>query len=740
MFGAPQPPSAALPLVAVSGTVDELIVDDRVTGTTTHYLVLRAEGGKKFALDGTGLQALAKGAKVEVIGRPAGASLFVTDVRWVAPAPKTEPDSVATATVQGIVTVFHADYFAEGRGEYGLVVQGDDGQATPLSLAVVPESVRAGKSVIASGSIAADGFSLDVNDIIIVALPPPGFNGVAEAPTTNNVLVIPIKFTDSPASDAFTPTTIDTEFQTKVAPLYQEQSFDAQLLNVTVACKTTTPAGCAAHTSAGGWLLAGAATPANCNYTSVASLADSTATAAGYTLSNYKNRFYVMPYNSACGWAGLAYVGSPYQAWGNGYYQLWVTAHELGHNFTLWHSGSLYCPGQSIGPNCVGNYSVNEYGDPFDAMGNIYPGHFNAMQKSKLNWLPAGSVKTHSSGTASYTLSPIESPGQATYAVKISAASNRTYWIEYRQPIGFDSGFISNGAQVRVASPFEFPCTSCGSDDTQILDMSLGTAGVFSDAALLLGQTYIDGQYGIALNVTNVVTGSAGSLTLSVAIGSPPPTTTTLASSVNPSLVGSSVTFTATVTGTAPTGPVAFTDGGTTITGCGAVSLPAGSANSKIATCPTSAIPAGTRSIVATYAGDLSNSGSISAGLSQVVNKNLSTTGVVSSANPSVALATVSFTATVTGSGPTGPVTFADGGTAISGCAGVALVGSGNSKTATCSTAALIAGAHSIVATYSGDSSNNGSVSSSFAQLGIKASSGMNFVGNTGSTGTNTPW
>ena len=40
------------------------------------------------------------------------------------------------------------------------------------------------------------------------------------------------------------------------------------------------------------------------------------------------------------------------------------------------------------------------------------------------------------------------------------------------------------------------------------------------------------------------------------------PTTTTLASSLNPSTFGASVTFTATVTGTAPTGSVNFTDGG----------------------------------------------------------------------------------------------------------------------------------------------------------------------------------
>ena len=45
----------------------------------------------------------------------------------------------------------------------------------------------------------------------------------------------------------------------------------------------------------------------------------------------------------------------------------------------------------------------------------------------------------------------------------------------------------------------------------------------------------------------------------------PSPTQTTVSSSVNPSLFGQSVTFTATVTGTFPTGSVAFVDGSTTL-------------------------------------------------------------------------------------------------------------------------------------------------------------------------------
>ena len=98
--------------------------------------------------------------------------------------------------------------------------------------------------------------------------------------------------------------------------------------------------------------------------------------------------------------------------------------------------------------------------------------------------------------------------------------------------------------------------------------------------------------------------------------GAPPsPSTTTLASSANPSTAGTGVTFTASVTGLAPTGSVNFIDGSSAIAGCAAVALSGGSAQ-----CSTSALTQGTHSIVASYSGDANNAASQSALLSQVVN------------------------------------------------------------------------------------------------------------------------
>jgi M6 family metalloprotease-like protein len=93
------------------------------------------------------------------------------------------------------------------------------------------------------------------------------------------------------------------------------------------------------------------------------------------------------------------------------------------------------------------------------------------------------------------------------------------------------------------------------------------------------------------------------------------------------------------------------------------------------------------------------------------------TTVLTSSANPSLPGQSVSFTASVAGSGgtPTGTVTFNDGGSAL--CSSVALSGG----QAVCTTGVLGAGNRSIVALYSGDGLNSGSISATLTQVVLAA-------------------
>ncbi len=586
--------------VTTTGTVATLTVHNQLTGVTLLYYGLKLDQGGSYALSGSGLNLLSDGARISAAGTLSGNVLNVSLFSVVAPAPASRVTAQAETrkSLSGTLAVFHKDFFDQGRGEYGLAVRNGD-EPTPLNVAAIPDALQIGMLINVEGTLAADGSSLDVSTISILA-PPPARDEVALAPITNNVLVIPIKFTDL-SGEPFSTAQIQTEFQTNVVPYYQEVSYGQQLLNVTVA------------NSGGAWLNAGAAVP-GCDYTAIGTLANNAAAAAGYNINSYQNLYYVMPSNGACGWAGLAYVGWG-RAYSNGVNALWVYGHELGHNFGLWHAGSIGCGGQVLGGSC----GVSEYGDPFDVMGNIRQMHFNAMQKATLNWIPASAVKVHSSGSQTYQLSPLEVGGRATYAIKIPTSNTkRTYWVEFRQPIGFDgplSGLPNLGAQVRISGPqFEF---ASGSDDTEILDMTPGSGGGFDDGTLPVGTTYVDSTTGVAINVLSATPGSSGVLTVAVSVGgTSSPTTTSLASSGSPSLVGASVTFTATVSGTAPTGSVAFTDGGSAL--CNAVAL-AGNGNSRTAACSTSSLSAGSHSIVATYAGDAANLSSTSNTVTQVV-------------------------------------------------------------------------------------------------------------------------
>jgi hypothetical protein len=240
-----------------------------------------------------------------------------------------------------------------------------------------------------------------------------------------------------------------------------------------------------------------------------------------------------------------------------------------------------------------------------------------------------------------------------------------------------------------------------------VLLNDLGQAS-YSSAALTVGAHPLTATFTKAAG-TNFLP-STGSLVQDVG----EVTATRLVSSANPSVLGASVTFTATVTvtgggGVAPDGSVTFFDG-STILG----NVPLNTATGT-ATYSTATMANGLHAIVATYGGDAPNG--ILASSSNVLNQDVqapSVTVVKSSLDPSNYGLPVTFTATVTSKGtapPAGVVIFLDGGKQFGTTSLIGTTGIG-----TFTTSSLAAGAHTVTAAYQGDDDIGASTSAPITQ------------------------
>jgi hypothetical protein len=223
-----------------------------------------------------------------------------------------------------------------------------------------------------------------------------------------------------------------------------------------------------------------------------------------------------------------------------------------------------------------------------------------------------------------------------------------------------------------------------------------GGKATFTTSGLAGGVHSITAVYGGDANFTG---GTSPVLTQTINKAA---SSTSIASSNNPSFLGAAVNLTATVTSSAtgtPTGTVTFQDGAST--------LGTGTLSGGTAAITTSGLAAGAHSITVIYGGDANFAGGTSPVLTQTINKAASSTSVASSNNPSFFGTAVNLTATVTSSAtgtPTGTVTFQDGASTLG-------TGTLSGGTAAVTTSGLAGGVHSITAVYGGDANFAGGTS-----------------------------
>jgi len=310
-------------------------------------------------------------------------------------------------------------------------------------------------------------------------------------------LVMLLNFQDSPDEQPWTIEQVQNMVFGTVNDYYQEASYGQTWLSGDVQGYYTLPMS------------------ASCDSTDIDNYAMQRLTELGVDEDLYDRVIYLFPQNSNCGWSGKGTVGgSPSKSWINGSLSLRTVGHELGHNFGLHHAKKLECAENVLTGDC---YTV-EYGDSLDIMGRKgVTGHFNAVNKDLLGWLndatAAEIITAEHDGSFVVEAYEVASAGGAK-GLKIrrgndSASGEKLwYYVEYRQPLGFDSYLsaypdITAGALIHSATEQDVA-------SSQLLDMTPNSVSAdWNDAVLPVGVSYTDVNAGVTITTESVNENSA---------------------------------------------------------------------------------------------------------------------------------------------------------------------------------------------------------------------------------------
>jgi M6 family metalloprotease-like protein len=369
----------------------------------------RAETGRRLAVTGAGM-------------------LFA--VLLYSPADRAVGGTIASGDtrVTGTLRVIYGDDFARQRGERLIFVEdGQTGEFYRVHAAkTVPARLAAGRQVTLRGRVEGGQLYLAAGEETnLAAAGSTSTSGdllATDAIVTGDqsTLVVVTNFTD--ASVACPVQTIrDTMFtdpnNKSIDDLYRETSLGQFSLSGQVI---------------GPFRIAATSTD-TCDVNAWASAADAAALAAGVDPAQYQKRVYVLPSQNTCGYTGLATIGgTPGKAWIMRCDLPGVYAHEIGHTLGMNHAAT----------------ASNEYGDTSDFMGSELSGlrQLNAPHQHQMGWrAPERFVDVTQSGT--YDVAPIELDGAsatAPQALRIAKPdTGETYYVGYRQPIGFDANLSS---------------------------------------------------------------------------------------------------------------------------------------------------------------------------------------------------------------------------------------------------------------------------------------------------------
>jgi len=364
-----------------------------------------------------------------------------------------------------------------------------------------------------------------------VSLPAP-----PSAWTTGNkkLLVIRVDFSDIPgdphygfgATPVYTAAYVQSLSDSQIAPFLAQSSYALTSLTTTATTQLYRM-----PQTATAYALAGNNTALHADAEALAS--------ANYNLASYDRIAVLFAYlggiaGSSITYGGRAQVGGP-NLWVNGFYDLRVVTHELGHTYGLFHA-NLWQVGD--GNPISGAGSSTEYGDDFDMMGSNFANDpradFNPWFKNMLGWIGDAQVTTvTASGT--YRVTRFDHPASttaSTLALRVPKDATTDYWIGARRQFTNNSS-MQHGAYVMWGYGFN--------QQSNLLDTTTPGTGV-ADAALAIGAPLSDPAAQVTIRPVGEG-GASPSEYLDVQVTVPPPTVASISPAFGPTAGGTAVTI-----------------------------------------------------------------------------------------------------------------------------------------------------------------------------------------------------
>jgi hypothetical protein len=219
--------------------------------------------------------------------------------------------------------------------------------------------------------------------------------------------------------------------------------------------------------------------------------------------------FVLAPNQKSCAWAGIAESGTATKPQKDTWYNaidIGTIVQENAHNRGVSHASSITCTGAPFADNLSG-CRHDEYGDHFDVMG-LGQRHMHAYPKLYLGWFGGCNVvKVTSSGT--FNLLPIEAACDGVQALQIPFPGGKTrpfsaggvtlasYYLEYRAPLGVDTGMTPQVFIHTAPNPVAASKTAPNS-------WLLNASGNSKNPGLVAGGTFSDPAGGLTITVSAI--------------------------------------------------------------------------------------------------------------------------------------------------------------------------------------------------------------------------------------------